>query len=429
MALARNLAQSLVRGSWDRETNRYTLKRRLPQELGHLAVRISQQLISALPLTYAPDAKLVARVLSSTPDFARILAFCRKHDVWPSPDLTPPEMAPAWVFAALDVPSLPTINALAEWLFLALDRLEYLADANSRHENHGDAKVNHYHYSLQAKKSGGFRVLEAPKPHLKAAQRKILHGILGKVSVHADAFGFVKGRNCVKAASRHVGEQTVLRFDLKNFFTTVGAARVFGLFRCLGYPHEVARRLTGLCTSSTPMRILKDLHGAERNAYRKPHLPQGAPTSPMLANLSAFTLDRRLAGLARSLGVNYSRYADDLTFSGDRELMAALLRAVPLIIADEGFEPNKAKTCIASRASQQRVTGIVVNDHLNVDRRSFDLLKAIIHACGKPGDGRLDDPVFRSSLEGKISWVDSISPQRGSKLWDLLARSDSRRQA
>ncbi len=310
---------------------------------------------------------------------------------------------------------------------MPISRLEYLADPLSRYEEHSDTPVGHYHYILRPKTSGGLRLIEAPKSQLKSAQRMILDRILSKAAVHADAFGFVKGRNCVRAASRHVGEQVVLSFDLQNSFPSVEAARVFGLFRCLGYPHAVARLLTGLCTTTTPVRILSGLDAAQRATHRRPHLPQGSPASPSLANLAAFPLDRRLSGMAKSLGMNYSRYADDLTFSGDRDATATMMRAVPEIIEDEGFRLNGAKTRVASRTCRQTVTGIIVNDRLNVDRRSFDHLKAVIHACGRPDDSRIDDADFRSSLLGKIAWVESIHPAKGQKLLDLLSTAIAKR--
>ncbi len=419
--LARNLAQSLASGPWSKHFIRQTLSRRLPAQLHHLVDKMTVALLRSLPFGYSPDPGVVATALVGLARFQAIHAFCLKHDIWPNPDLSPPQMAPVAAFVKLDVPPLPTLDALAQWLFLPVERMEYLADVAARYEAHEDAAVNHYHYILQPKKSGGLRMIEAPKPHLKAAQRQILHGILDKVPVHNNAFGFVKGRNCLNAAARHAGEQAVVCFDLKDFFASIGSARVFGLFRCLGYPHAVARVLTGLCTSLTPWWILNQLEVADRHNFRKLHLPQGSPASPSLANLAVFAMDRRLSGLAKSLNLNYSRYADDLSFSGDRESIGCLLRTVPEIVADEGFQLNPAKTRIMSNTSRQVVTGVVVNQHLNVDRREYDRVKAIIHACGKPHDTRLGDPRFRAALLGKIGWIEAVNRHKGQKLLQMLS--------
>ncbi len=424
--LARNLAHSLTLGAWSKAYIQSTLTRRLPRALHRLADAISSDLVTNRPYTYSPNIKLIANALRNNDQFERIFRYCSRRNIWPDPDLSSPVMSPVAVFQALDIPQLATLDALSDWLFLPIERLEYLADLHSRYENHGDTQVNHYHYVLHRKKSGGMRVIEAPKLALKTVQRQILHGILDKVPAHPDAFGFAKGRSCLDAANRHAGEQVVICFDLKDFFPSIGAGRIFGLFRCLGYPHRVASFLAALCTSVTPSRVVERTSGIDRDTYRKPHLPQGSPASPGLANLAVFTLDRRLSALARSVDANYSRYADDLSFSGDSHVAGTLLRAVPRIIKDEGFEPNSAKTRIMSKSSRQVVTGVVVNHHLNVSRKSFDQLKAIIHACGKAGDLRLNDPVFQTSLLGKIGWVEAVNPHRGQKLLDLLSTAIAR---
>jgi len=427
--LAHNLARSLTCGSWSRTFIHLTLTRRFPRPLQHVVDDIGSGLIRSLPYVYAPSVGVVASALKRTNGFEEVFRYCTQHEVWPEPDLSSPVMAPIKAFATLDVAQLPTADALAEWLLLPIERLEYLADPTSRCEDHRDAPVHHYNYVLRSKKSGRLRIIEAPKRNLKAVQRQILHGILDRVPIHENSFGFAKGRNCLQAANRHVGEEAVICFDLKNFFPSIGSGRIFGLFRCLGYPYEVARLLAALCTSTTPSRVVERLGVDDRNQYRKPHLPQGSPASPALANLAVFTLDRRLTALAKRLNANYSRYADDLSFSGDKGCVGTLLRAVPQVVDEEGFRLNPAKTRVMSRTSRQIVTGVVVNEHLNVDRRMFDHLKAIIHACAKSDDTRLDDAEFRHSLLGRIGWVETVNPQRGQKLLELLSSAmDGRRR-
>jgi hypothetical protein len=226
--LACNLAQSLTLGAWSRQFVHSTLTRRFPRPLHRLADGISSDLIINLPCTYSPSAKTIANTLRRSDQFERVFRYCNRRNIWPDPDLTSPVMSPVAAFAALDIPQLATLDALSDWLFLPIERLEYLADVHSRHENHGDTAVNHYHYVLQRKKSGSKRVIEAPKLTLKTVQRQILHGILDKVPTHGDAFGFAKGRSCLNAATRHAGEQVVICFDLKNFFTSIGAGASLG---------------------------------------------------------------------------------------------------------------------------------------------------------------------------------------------------------
>lgn len=421
--LAKNLAVSLSRADWTKDTLKAALKRRLPPPLRGLADKMSEALVRDIASPYAPAPKIIQTILDQNADFERLFKLCQKNDTWPDPDLAPSVMAPVHAFAELDLPQLTTVEALADWTGLSLDQLTYLADVQNRFEEHGDTAVNHYHYMLKPKSLGGLRVIEAPKKRLKAVQRHILTAILNKIPTHPNAFGFVQGRNCLNGASRHAGEQVVVCFDLKDFFPSVRYARVFGLFRCLGYPHAVARHLSALCTNVTPSRIIAKLRPEDRPLYKAAHLPQGAPTSPSLANQTIFTLDRRISALARSLNANYSRYADDLAFSGDKHIAGVLLRAIPNIVQEEGFAINPGKTRISSATSRQTVTGLVVNQHLNIDRRTFDTLKATIHACGKPDDTRLADPVFRSSLIGKLDWVERVNPGRGRKLKMLLLKA------
>lgn len=415
------LAESLILGDWSVQNIADNLTRNLPKDAHEFATEIAAELHFALPQRFAPSARAAEHVLLRTTRFEATYKLCCKQKIWPRRDLSSPMMSPTPAFTDLDIPKLPTIASLADWLSLSENRLLYFADIHKRYEEHGETSINHYHYILKRKKAGGTRIVEAPKEDLKAVQRQILHCIISVLPCHPAAFGFVKGRNCLQAANRHVGEQVVLGFDLKDFFPSISAGRIFGLFRCLGYPHAVAHALTSLCTTLTPARILERLSPEDRLIYNSPHLPQGAPTSPALANHVCFSLDKRLSALASRLDAHYSRYADDLTFSGDKHIVGPLKHLLPAIVRNEGFALNQSKTRVMRRASQQVVTGVVVNEHLNIDRKAFDHLKAIIHACGKPDDQRLLDPTFRGSLVGKIDWVEAVNPKRGQKLRQMLA--------
>jgi retron-type reverse transcriptase len=182
--------------------------------------------------------------------------------------------------------------------------------------------------------------------------------------------------------------------------------------------------LTRLCSTATPLTVLdaQPIDFLTRQRFATPHLPQGAPTSPALANLAALRLDRRLTGLARRFEARYTRYADDLTFSGDHAFhgqIPSFLRAVSEIVKDEGFALNMPKTRIMPRSSRQAVTGIVVNDHINVPRPAYDALKATLTNCvrhGPASQNRHAHVDFRSHLDGRIAWVGSLNPQRGEKL-------------
>ncbi|MEO8426333.1 MAG: reverse transcriptase domain-containing protein [Verrucomicrobiota bacterium] len=164
--------------------------------------------------------------------------------------------------------------------------------------------------------------------------------------------------------------------------------------------------------------------------YQRPHLPQGAPTSPALANLAAYRFDCRLAGLAKAAGAHYTRYADDLVFSGDNGFAAMIDRfyiQVCAIALEEGFEVHTRKTRIMRRSVAQRAVGLVLNSHLNVSRDSFDCLKAILHNCvvhGTNGQNRHGVANFKAHLAGRIAHVDMINPTRGKRLREEFERID-----
>jgi RNA-directed DNA polymerase len=203
----------------------------------------------------------------------------------------------------------------------------------------------------------------------------------------------------------------------------------------------VAHSLTALTTNVMPWaawaavprpRDLPEITAHHRLGRRlaTPHLPQGAPTSPALANLAAFGLDRRLAGLARSMSATYTRYADDLTFSGGTLVLSradALRATAGMIAREEGFTVNEGKSALMTRAGRQRVCGIVVNVHPNLAREEYDRLKAILHnpaLNGPAGENRAGVDDFRAHLLGRIAWVESLHPARGEKLRERFARID-----
>jgi hypothetical protein len=233
-------------------------------------------------------------------------------------------------------------------------------------------------------------------------------------------------------ANLHIGKHVVLRLDLEDFFLCIGAARITAIFRRLGYPEPVARMLSGLCCTPTPEDVISlarptlDFQSVMR--MRSAHLAQGAPTSPALSNLACFRLDRRLGGLARAAQVNYSRYADDLAFSGDRDFLRGIDRFIvhaSAIALEEGFRVRHRKTRVMCSGGRQSLGGVVVNDKLNVGRDEYDRLRALLHNAARHGPesqnhaGHAD---FRSHLLGRMAWVAASNPGRGQKLWRVFAR-------
>jgi RNA-directed DNA polymerase len=344
------------------------------------------------------------------------------------PPLTSARFQPAPRFADLDVPRIATPGELAEWLGLSIEELDWFSGARQPYDQTMIPVLQHYTYVFIPKKSGAPRLIESPKPRLKTMQRRILDEMLADVPAHDAAHGFVRGRSALTGAQVHASEAMVVAADLADFFPSTPLRRVHGIFRCLGYPWAVARALTGLVSTSTPeavftRRPLSEGHSfAKRKLHAARHLPQGAPTSPALANLCAYGLDVRLAGLARASGAAYTRYADDLTFSGDAVFggrAARVLAAVGRIAQEEGYRLNVGKTRVMPSHQRQTVTGIVVNAHNNTARDDFDALKALLHNCvrfGPETQNREAGADFSAHLDGRVHWVEQVNPQRGAKL-------------
>lgn len=345
-----------------------------------------------------------------------------------------PSYEPIATFAALDLPRLETPRDLAIFLDLPLDQLDWYAGLPPFRPLGSIGTLLHYRFAFHRKSNGQLRLIEAPKPRLKAMQTRILREILDSVPMHPAVHGFVRKRSPVTAAAVHASEALVIAADIEDFFPSIPAGRVYGLFRCLGYAPAVARHLTGLVTTVTLAEVFRDLALNERpafavrQAFTTPHLPQGAPTSPTLANLVAYRLDVRLAGLARRFGFAYTRYADDLAFSGDTlgvGQRAAFVSALNAIAVDEGFALHPDKTRFMPTAGAQRLLGLSINAHINLPRQVFDRLKAILTNCARHGpasQNREGHAHFQAHLDGRVQWVEHINRARGAKLRAIFQR-------
>ncbi|MBL8228087.1 MAG: RNA-directed DNA polymerase [Bryobacterales bacterium] len=349
-----------------------------------------------------------------------------------------PRMQPAPAASEWDLPRIETSGDLADWFWIEPGELEWFADLKRLGNKLGVAKLQHYRYLILKKPNGRLRLIEMPKRRLKSFQRQILEFILDRIPVHPAAHGFVKGRSIHTFVAPHIGQEVVLRIDIADFFPAISQERIQALFRTMGYPEAVSDLLGGICTNAVPYEVWGQTpEGVDarvryeaRNLYRWAHLPQGAPTSPSLANLCAYRLDCRLAGLANAAGVRYSRYADDLAFSGGGAFVKNVRRfavSVGSILQEEGFAANHRKTRVMRRGVQQRLTGLVVNERPNVSREEYDRLKAILTNCARHGAGsqnREGHAFFRSHLEGRVGFVEAVNPERGHRLRKILERID-----
>lgn len=319
------------------------------------------------------------------------------------------------------LPELGTAADIAQAMGLPLGQLRFLSF--SRRISH----ISHYVRFRIAKKTGGDRLISAPMPRLKAAQYWIVANILEPLKVHDAAHGFCRNRSIVTNATPHVGADVVVNLDLKDFFPSISYARIKGLFRALGYSEAAATIFALLCTEADVEEV--ELDGRTYYvAQSTRRLPQGAPTSPGLTNILCRRLDRRLTGLAQELGYTYTRYADDLTFSASgaaTEQVGRLLRQVKGIVTHEGFEVHPKKTRVLRRSRQQEVTGVVVNEKLNVDRKTLKRFRATLHHIEKDGFkgktwGHGSD--LLSAVQGFANYVYMVNPEKGGAFLDQVKR-------
>lgn len=321
------------------------------------------------------------------------------------------------------LPVLNTPAELAAILGIGISRLRWLCF----HEKVA-SRIHYIQFEIP-KKSGGTRILSAPHKSLKSAQRWIFENILSRLTVEQSAHGFVRHRSTLTNAQPHAGQAVLVNVDLEGFFPSIGFARVRHLFRRLGYSGAVATLLVLLCTECPRRKVVYD-GKIYFVAIGRRGLPQGACTSPALSNQIARRLDRRLTGLALKLGILYTRYADDLTFSGGRNFSAKvgyLLARIRHIAQEEGFALNPAKTRVKRANARQSVTGLVVNKQPAAPRDLKRRIRAILHRAkteGLDAQNRAGRPHFRQWLEGMIAYIAMSQRQLGEKLLaDLRAIS------
>ncbi|OZC79358.1 RNA-dependent DNA polymerase [Rhodococcus sp. 06-462-5] len=323
-----------------------------------------------------------------------------------------------------EVPRYETTGQLARSLDLTISEIEWFADLQGRLRT-APFPLQHYR-SARLDKRQGIRLLEVPKPRLREIQRKILRRILDRIPAHPAAHGFRTARSPRTFAMPHSERDVVISVDLRRFFPSIGFDRVVAIFEAVGYPRKVAANLAALCTTVTPAAELVGVDRPTAARLRATHLPQGAPTSPALANLAARQLDIRAAGLARSVGARYSRYADDLAFSGGADIdVDRLLWLISQIAHDEGFTIHPDKTRIRRAHQRQQLTGLVVNAWPAVPREEYDNLRALLHNCISTGPAEQnlhDHNDFRAHVYGRIARIGETNETRRAKLLSMASR-------
>jgi len=254
------------------------------------------------------------------------------------------------------------------------------------------------------KKSGGSREIAQPSKEMKALQGWILRNILDPLCVSPAAKGFEKGTSVRDNAFPHRGCSAILCLDLEDFFPSIKVNQVWSVFRTVGYSPRMSAALASIC------------------CYNR-CLPQGAPTSPKLANLVTLRLDLRMLGFVGRRGIAYTRYADDLTFSSlSARKLQACFSVIQKIVESEGFRINGKKTRCAGPGRRHRITGLVVTgDGVGIGRTSYRLLRArIFNLCKKRSGTVSSEDLAR--VEGWVAFVNGVDKPRHRMITTYIAR-------
>ena len=255
----------------------------------------------------------------------------------------------------------------------------------------------HYKKFPLKKKTGGTRTICQPSKNLKGLQAWILVNILNKLKVSNSCKGFEKGSSIVDNVRPHINANCMLTIDLLDFFGTVTDIQVYNAFKSIGYNKLISTMLTNICTCEGS-------------------LPQGSPCSPKLANLITWKLDKRIQGLVGKRGITYTRYADDLSFSGlHPSNTIQILPVVKSIIEDEGFFINPKKTRVAGSSRAKRITGLIVsNNRFGIGKTKYKILRSKVFYLTKQKEQK--NIALLNEVNGWISYLYSVDKPRYGKL-------------
>lgn len=266
---------------------------------------------------------------------------------------------------------------------------------------------NFYREFTIPKRHGGTRLISAPYPSLLSVQEWIYEKILlPQYEFDCCVTGFVQGRSILDNASPHCNNKVVLQLDIKDFFPSITLNRVINVFKVLGYYNQMAYNLASLCCQNGV-------------------LPQGAPTSPILSNIIAGRMDRRLKGLCTKLGITYTRYADDLSFSGEH-IGKSFIKYVNKIIQSEGFIVNQDKTKLLHNNSRKIITGVSISSGKPTIPKSLKRrLRKEAYYINKYGledhmaHEQIDDLKYYSRLKGYFAYWNSIEKDNGAEKYKI----------
>jgi len=284
---------------------------------------------------------------------------------------------------------------------------------------------NYISYTI-SKRSGARRVIDAPKDEIKCLQNLVLKTFINRFKVNGLAHGFVRHKSPITNATQHIAPKVLVKIDVKDFFTSIKIQEVYKTFLYL-LRTELGRRIINLRDpvtnrDTTALEECADLF-ANIICY-KGRLPQGAPTSPPISNIICLPLDRRLRDLEQPYKCTITRYADDITVSTKvNKNLAAIIGPILRDLRKSKLKVNPAKIAVIRNCNQMRVTGIVVNEKLNIDKVTRRNLRAEIHNIITTG--KTLNTLEYQQLRGRVEWVNASNPQYGRQLIQRLGEIKS----
>lgn len=344
-------------------------------------------------------------------------------------------------------PSLPPIFTLRHLAYLTQVPYQHLRDYVSREIE--DYKVFRVRKRTRPGRPASFRVICVPPPDLAVVQRWIARHVLTKGIPHHASTAFAPNCRLIEAAQPHCASRWMIKVDVQRFFESISEVDCYRAFRNLGYQPLVSLELSRLCTRVGPLNGMRrskkwfrtsPLEKSKIGTYatwRLGHLPQGAATSPMLANLAMKDVDTLMVALADRYRLTYTRYADDLTFSTaertfDREAARKAIGEVYAVLRRFGLNPNLAKTVVASPRSRKIVLGLQVDQSEPKLSRAFKMkMRMHLHYLECDDIGPLKHAErrgfsaitgMRNHLMGLAAYASQIEPVYGKGIKERLER-------
>ncbi|EGO9008664.1 RNA-directed DNA polymerase [Enterococcus faecalis] len=272
-------------------------------------------------------------------------------------------------------------------------------------------EYQYHEVEIPKKKQGELRTLFLPSIKLKYMQRWILDNILYSQECNNEVTGFVPSKSIIDNAKPHIGQKYILKLDIQDFFPSISKIRVFLMFKHFGYTNDLSNTLSNIC-------------------IYKNELPQGAPSSPYIANLVCKKMDSRFLGLCKKNNLKYTRYADDITISGGKSVYKFKQFFIN-IVTDEKFFVNKKKVKLLKNGDRKQVTGIVINEKLSVPKNIIRDLRRDIYYITKYGlnshlkrTGNITSSNYKAHLFGKAKYIYMVDREKGALYLEQLNAID-----